>query len=474
MKANIKITALVGIAFLSSFAILAIFLDMYSEGLLTDEKNILEVENIFEQNPKQATIDVLRNFSGGSKSDTININSLGFRGDEFSKTKPDKTYRIFMLGGSPMFGYGATSDEATIPGFTQKKIDEKDFGFDIEVINSGSQAADSNKELKLVEKRLVTFSPDLIIIYDGWNDLRSNVSPTELKENWKAICEIGKKNNFDVIISLQPIAGFGDKTLTKQELEYVKAGKSYSKKPLIESLSVYQHYAKNLSEIKTCAKTIDLSNVFDNETGTIYSDQGHVYDKGNAIVAKALYDAILPIILKNKEFNIFESEKDFDNLTTSMYDSREIVVNLELLPSTDRDREKIKISTYDNTNNEYVQNVTYFLSISDTNENLLNEYFFADDGILIMNFQPNDDPIIKIKGERQYAENAYVMLGSKYIPDLSGVYLTSTTPLQLSGPILDNDGIYTFDIELRTIDDPSKWIYSLSGFHYEINFKKSK
>ena len=231
MKGNIKITIFIGIAFLSSFAILAGFLGMYSEGLLTDGKNILEVENIFEQNPKQATIDVLRNFSGGSKSDTININSLGFRGDEFSKIKPDKTYRIFMLGGSPMFGYGATSDEATIPGFTQKKIDEKDFGFDIEVINSGSQAAASNKELKLVEKRLVTFSPDLIIIYDGWNDLRSNVSPTELKENWKAICEIGKKNNFDVIISLQPIAGFGDKTLTKQELEYVKAGKSYSKKP---------------------------------------------------------------------------------------------------------------------------------------------------------------------------------------------------------------------------------------------------
>jgi len=468
MKANIKITALVGIAFLSSFAILAIFLDMYSEGLLTDEKNILEVENIFEQNPKQATIDVLRNFSGGSKSDTININSLGFRGDEFSKTKPDKTYRIFMLGGSPMFGYGATSDEATIPGFTQKKIDEKDFGFDIEVINSGIQAADSNKELKLVEKRLVTFSPDLIIIYDGWNDLRSNVSPTELKENWKAICEIGKKNNFDVIISLQPIAGFGDKTLTKQELEYVKAGKSYSKKPLIESLSVYQHYAKNLSEIKTCAKTIDLSNVFDNETGTIYSDQGHVYDQGNAIVAKALYDAILPIILKNKEFNIFENEKGFENISSLSYEGREIIVNLEILPSTDRDKEKIKISTYDNTNNEYVQNVTYFLSISDTNENLLNEYFFADDGILIMNFQPNDDPRINVIGEIQYDNNAYVMPGSKYTVEMFGENLTSVTPLQIVGSIFNTDGIYTFDIELRTIDSRDNWVFSLSGFHYEI------
>ena len=46
MKANIKITALVGIAFLSSFVILAVFLDMYSVGLLTTEKTILDVENI--------------------------------------------------------------------------------------------------------------------------------------------------------------------------------------------------------------------------------------------------------------------------------------------------------------------------------------------------------------------------------------------------------------------------------------------
>ena len=87
MKENIKITAFVGIAFLSSFAILAGFLEMYSAGLLTIDKNILAAENIFEQNPKQATIDVLRDFSGESKSDTVNINNLGFRGTEFSGRK---------------------------------------------------------------------------------------------------------------------------------------------------------------------------------------------------------------------------------------------------------------------------------------------------------------------------------------------------------------------------------------------------
>ena len=227
MKANIKITALVGIAFLSSFAILTVFLDMYSAGLLPSTTTILEdQEDIFDQNPKHATLDVLRNFSGVSKADTININSLGFRGDEFSEIKPDRTYRIFMLGSSPMFGYGATSDETTIPGFMQKFLGKTDFGFDIEVINSGVQAIRSDTELELVKQKLITFSPDLIIIYDGWNDLRSNISPNELKENWKSMCEIGNQNNFNTIISLQPIAGFGNKKLTQQESEYAKMGES--------------------------------------------------------------------------------------------------------------------------------------------------------------------------------------------------------------------------------------------------------
>ena len=102
MKANIKITAFVGIAFLLSFAMLAVFLEIYSVGLLTTERKILDVENIFEQNPKHATIDVLRNFSGSSDTDMININSFGFRGDEFAKIKPDRTYRIFVVGASPV------------------------------------------------------------------------------------------------------------------------------------------------------------------------------------------------------------------------------------------------------------------------------------------------------------------------------------------------------------------------------------
>ena len=55
-------------------------------------------------------------------SEFLNVNSHGFRGPEMTLIKPDDTYRIFMLGGSTMFGMGATSDETTIPGYTQTLV----------------------------------------------------------------------------------------------------------------------------------------------------------------------------------------------------------------------------------------------------------------------------------------------------------------------------------------------------------------
>ena len=404
--------------------------------------------------------------------DSITINSLGFRGSEFSEITPSNTYRVFMVGGSTMFGAGATSDESTIPGYLQQFLNEIDFGFNLEVINAGIQGADSNTEYNLMEQKLITFYPDLVIVYDGWNDLRANNSPNKLKENWEVMCKFGKENNFDIIIALQPIAGFGNKVLTNQEAEYVQNGMDYKKNPLIESFSTYQNYAKSLQEIKTCVKTIDLRGVFDTEVQPIYWDEAHVSDKGNSIVAESLNTAIFPIVSKNYELDTFEHEKNVERTSSLIYDGREITVSVELLPSNELENKKLQIITHDNTSAEVIQNVTYFLSISKDNENLLREYFFAEDGILIMDIQPNNDPLIKVIGEKQYDNNAYVMSGSKYSSEMSGENLTSVTPLQIIGPIFDTEGTYTFDIELRTIDSRNNWVFSLSGFHSQVTIGK--
>ena len=85
------------------------------------------------------------------------------------------------------------------------------------------------------------------------------------------------------------------------------------------------------------------------------------------------------------------------------------------------------------------------------------KYFFAEDGILIIDIQPNNDPLIKVIGEKQYAHDAYVMPGSEYKPEMEGEILTSVTPIRITGQIFNTEGIYTIAIQLRTIDSRDNW-----------------
>ena len=168
-------------------------------------------------------------------------------------------------------------------------------------------------------------------------------------------------------------------------------------------------------------------------------------------------NTIFSIVLENYGFNTFETEK-VDKKISSLYGDRKIIVTVELLPLNKSENKKVKISTYDDTNKEDILNVTYFLAISKNNENLLREYFFAKDGILILDVFSEDSNQVQVFGEQQYDHNAYVM--------------SDVTPLQVKGPIFSTDGIYAFDTELRTIDKINNWVFDLSGFHSEINIEK--
>ena len=91
----------------------------------------------------------------------------------------------------------------------------------------------------------------------------------------------------------------------------------------------------------------------------------------------------------------------------------------------------------------------------------------------MLNVEPSSIDEIKVTGEQQYAHNAYVMSGSSYSPDVSNEILISKTPIQITGPIFDSDGIYTFNIELRTIDDHEEWIWSLSDMISEVSITET-
>ena len=231
----------------------------------------------------------------------INYNSLGFRGAEFSEIKPVDTYRIFMLGGSTMFGAGATSDETTKPGILQKIFDSDNSVKKIEVINAAFSAANSETEFNLITQKLVNYQPDLIIIYDGLNDLKADYAIEYVENNWKSTCELGKENNFDVIITLQPILGFGNKKLTHQELVNSFVGQDHYGYQLLSAKSTYDYMARELLSLQNdCKYVIDLRGLYDDISGPIYWDQGHVSDTANLVTAEKFYEIVNEVIFNKK------------------------------------------------------------------------------------------------------------------------------------------------------------------------------
>ena len=290
---------------------------------------------------------------------TLNINSHGFRGPEITIEKPDDVYRVFFIGGSTTFSQLTSSDAKTIPGILEAKFHENGIK-EVEIVNAGINNANSRSETYLVKNVILDFNPDMLIVYDGWNEgehdwgwddevedqstlanlknsfeisfnsfyitkikpyyktpeyiqggMNKNVSDTrnwildsDLNEKkasiwqkrWQDICSIEDEKNFKTIITLQPILGTGNKSLTPLEQERLED--KFARQNII--LELFDKLAISLTELeKTCEKTIDLRDVFDHADKPVFHDRGHVSDYGNEIVAERIYQNILPIVVED-------------------------------------------------------------------------------------------------------------------------------------------------------------------------------
>jgi lysophospholipase L1-like esterase len=287
----------------------------------------------------------------------ININSDGFRGKEFN-FKSDN-YKIFILGGSTIFGHVSSSDDTTIPGFLEQKF--RDDGINVDVINAGIPSGYSRTELYYLENHLLKYSPDLIILYDGANDGTQavrNISYKEFNENEFFVNEGLEKppkskkttlSTFLTKIEYQTglgLAQFISKSLEKSKMinnHYDKLSDFSSKTMRLENnweqicsialennfksiniiqpvigtsdrilseteknitVQVNSEFLNNInlnkSKIQHCKTVLDLRNTFEGmDDVTIYFDATHMTDFGNKIIANKIYEKIIPIILKD-------------------------------------------------------------------------------------------------------------------------------------------------------------------------------
>ena len=102
-------------------------------------------------------------------------NSLGYRNDEISLEKPSNVYRIVALGGSSTYDVRIEDNKKTFTAQLEKLLKEK-YGYqNIEVINAGVPGYNSWEILINLEFRVLDLDPDLVIIYEGTNDVHARM-----------------------------------------------------------------------------------------------------------------------------------------------------------------------------------------------------------------------------------------------------------------------------------------------------------
>lgn len=102
-------------------------------------------------------------------------NSLGYRNDEFSVEKQNGVFRIVALGGSSTYDV-SIEDNAAIFTAQLERVLREDYGYqDVQIINAGVPGYNSWEILVNLEFRVLDLDPDLVIIYEGTNDVHARL-----------------------------------------------------------------------------------------------------------------------------------------------------------------------------------------------------------------------------------------------------------------------------------------------------------
>lgn len=99
------------------------------------------------------------------------VNPLGFRGKDFTAKKAPGTFRIVCLGGSTTFGLYETDETKTYPAQLEAELNRRYSAPTFEVINAGTPGWSSAEDLINLAFRVLELEPDLIITYEGVNDV---------------------------------------------------------------------------------------------------------------------------------------------------------------------------------------------------------------------------------------------------------------------------------------------------------------
>jgi hypothetical protein len=139
--------------------------------------NLFSVDSLRGYTPRPNTVVSMMNYFWSA------TNSQGFHITEpddprkiYTPSKPSNIFRIIVLGGSTVAGNGSADQFEALPSILQKElrsnyVTNSNAGKKFEVINGGVGGYYSETELLHYMSSLRRLKPDLVISYNGWNDI---------------------------------------------------------------------------------------------------------------------------------------------------------------------------------------------------------------------------------------------------------------------------------------------------------------
>jgi len=144
-----------------------------------------------------------------------------------------------------------------------------------------------------------------------------------------------------------------------------------------------------------------------------------------------------------------------DTISSIDIQGKEISITVEMPMYFENDQEQITISAIEKETRENAKNVTFLIGLFHENELIFRNYFFAEDGILSIKVTPTQEGEIIIYGEQDSLLGAW--------------HETESNPIEITGPLFNSGGLYNFEIQVRTIDEPTNIIENSGIYNADLS-----
>lgn len=149
-----------------------------------------------------------------------------------------------------------------------------------------------------------------------------------------------------------------------------------------------------------------------------------------------------------------------DTISAVDVQGKKISISVELPMIFEQTGEKqITITATEDETKENAKNVTFLIGLFHENKMIFRNYFFTSDGVLPIKVNSTQEGDITIHGEQDSLLGAW--------------HGTESNPIMISGPIFNSGGLYNFEIEVRTIDEPTNIIENSGVYNADLTIVDS-